>query len=123
MTSDRVPLQRSDQQQREEDEFQALYGRWAPLTPAEIGHLLAGSHRPWWIVGGWAIEAATAVLRDWFNEQHATPTAPLFPPSGHHPQPRCRRTPPRPLHRQGRRELPTAPRGKTFRIIEGPFER
>ena len=47
----------------EEAAFQSLYGPWAPLDPAGVAELLAGFGRPWWIAGGWAIEAATGVAR------------------------------------------------------------
>ena len=60
----RVPLVRTLEEQAEEDAFQALYGRWAPLTPAELAVELAGFDRPWWVVGGWAIEAATGYRRE-----------------------------------------------------------
>lgn len=64
MPEDREPLRRSPKEQRDEDEFQALYGRWAPLTPAEVADVLAGFDRPWWVVGGWAVEAATGYRRE-----------------------------------------------------------
>ncbi|GGN08055.1 hypothetical protein GCM10009721_39730 [Terrabacter tumescens] len=64
MFEDRESLMSSPKEQREEDEFQALYGRGAPLTPAEVADVLAGFDRPWWVVGGWAIEAATGYLRE-----------------------------------------------------------
>jgi hypothetical protein len=64
MPEDREPLRRSPREQREEDEFQALYGGWSPLTPTEVAGLLAGFDRPWWVVGGWAIEAATGYRRE-----------------------------------------------------------
>jgi hypothetical protein len=40
-------------------EFYRWYGPWAPLTPPLVAGLLAGLPVPWWIVGGWAIEAFT----------------------------------------------------------------
>jgi hypothetical protein len=43
--------------------FVDLYGPWAPLTPSEVRDLMAGFGRPWWIAGGYAIEAFTGVLR------------------------------------------------------------
>jgi hypothetical protein len=46
-----------------EDEFQRLYGRWAPLRPPDAAVLLAGLDAPWWIAGGWAIEAFTGIHR------------------------------------------------------------
>lgn len=46
-----------------QEEFEARYGRWAPLTPTQVRDLLAGAPFPWWIAGGWAVEAATGVVR------------------------------------------------------------
>jgi hypothetical protein len=60
----RVPLRRTAAEQDEEDRFQALYGAWAPLSPTEIARELADFDRPWWVVGGWAIEAATGFRRE-----------------------------------------------------------
>jgi hypothetical protein len=60
----RVPLRRTVQEQAEEDRFQALYGAWSPLSPAELQPEMAGFNRPWWVVGGWAIEAATGFQRE-----------------------------------------------------------
>jgi hypothetical protein len=62
--ADRVPLRRSPEEQAEEDAFHALYGEWQPLTPAEVARELDGFDRPWWVVGGWAIEAATGYRRE-----------------------------------------------------------
>lgn len=45
-------------------ELDRWYGRWDPLSPATIGAFMAGFERPWWIVGGWSIEAFTGVSRD-----------------------------------------------------------
>ena len=47
----------------EEREFQRLWGPWAVLTPAQASALLEGYPHPWWISGGWAIEAFTGVAR------------------------------------------------------------
>lgn len=47
----------------EERDFQRLYGPWSPLAPAGVAVLLAGWERPWWIAGGWAIEAFTGQPR------------------------------------------------------------
>ena len=47
----------------EEREFQRLWGPWDDLTPALAKELLEGFSRPWWISGGWAIEAFTRVAR------------------------------------------------------------
>jgi hypothetical protein len=44
-------------------EFQRLYGPVLPSTPADAAELLAGFEHPWWVAGGWAIQAFTAVER------------------------------------------------------------
>lgn len=46
-----------------EDEFEALYGRWASRTPADAARLFVGYTGLWWIAGGWALEAFTGVRR------------------------------------------------------------
>lgn len=45
------------------DEAVRLYGPWRPRTPRDAADLLAGYDHPWWIAGGWAIEAYTGVAR------------------------------------------------------------
>ena len=45
------------------DEIVRLYGPWAARTPQDAAALLEGYERPWWIAGGWAIEAYTGVAR------------------------------------------------------------
>lgn len=45
-------------------EFYRWYGVWAPLDPPGLAELMAGFDRPWWIVGGWSIEAFTGVPRE-----------------------------------------------------------
>jgi hypothetical protein len=47
----------------EEREFLRLWGPWAVPTPAETGVLLDGFRGPWWISGGWAIDAFTGLER------------------------------------------------------------
>jgi hypothetical protein len=49
--------------ERSDEDFQRLYGRWQPLTPREVADLLEGAGFPWWIAGGWAAEAAGAPAR------------------------------------------------------------
>jgi hypothetical protein len=44
-------------------EFDRLYGRWESLDPAGVQALLADFPAPWWVVGGWAIEAFSGVSR------------------------------------------------------------
>ena len=45
-------------------DWQRIYGRFEPLTPVQLKELMAGFGRPWWIVGGYAIEAFTGVTRE-----------------------------------------------------------
>lgn len=47
----------------EEQAFQRLYGQWAPLDIAGARHLMAGFGAPWWVVGGYAVEAFTGIAR------------------------------------------------------------
>lgn len=51
-------------EQQEEDAFQRLYGPWQALTPLEVSAALRGFGRPWWIVGGWAVDAASGLPRE-----------------------------------------------------------
>jgi hypothetical protein len=49
----------------EDDEaFFRLYGDWAPLDPPQLAAFMAGFPRPWWIVGGWSIDAFTGTPRE-----------------------------------------------------------
>jgi hypothetical protein len=36
----------------DEESFQALYGRWDPLEPAQVAELFRASSVRWWIAGG-----------------------------------------------------------------------
>ena len=36
----------------DEETFQALYGRWAPMEPAQVAELFRASSVRWWIAGG-----------------------------------------------------------------------
>ena len=47
----------------EDQAFGAVYGDWDPLTPAELRDLMAGYPEPWWVVGGWSVEAFTGIPR------------------------------------------------------------
>jgi hypothetical protein len=47
----------------DDEEFFRWYGPWDPLDPPGVAAMMAGFDRPWWIVGGWAIEAFTGVAR------------------------------------------------------------
>jgi hypothetical protein len=48
----------------DDEEFYRWYGPWDPLDPPGIAALMRGFERPWWIVGGWAVEAFTGVRRE-----------------------------------------------------------
>ena len=48
----------------DDEEFFRWYGAWAPLDPAGLAALMRGYERPWWIVGGWSIEAFTGAPRE-----------------------------------------------------------
>ncbi len=61
MTGEREPLLRSPAEVAEDDYFEALYGTFESLDPPGMRDLLDGFDRPWWVVGGWAIEAFTRV--------------------------------------------------------------
>ena len=45
-------------------EFARWYGAWEPLDPSSIAQFMNGFDRPWWIIGGWSIEAFTGVARE-----------------------------------------------------------
>ena len=60
----REPLLRAPDEEAEDEAFLRRYGPWAPLDPAGVAAFMAGFGRPWWIVGGWAIEAFTGLPRE-----------------------------------------------------------
>ncbi|GAB3782308.1 nucleotidyltransferase domain-containing protein [Nocardioides ungokensis] len=62
--SAREPLPRSAEEIAEDEAFFRRYGAWAPLDPAALREFMAGFPRPWWIVGGWSIEAFTGAPRE-----------------------------------------------------------
>lgn len=65
MSSRHVPLpQPASARPLPPEEFARWYGSWKPLTPETIADFLDGFDRPWWIIGGWALEKATGVSRD-----------------------------------------------------------
>jgi Aminoglycoside-2''-adenylyltransferase len=51
------------EEELDEREFQRLYGPWEAYDRGQVAGLLAGFDRPWWLVGGWSIEAFTGVPR------------------------------------------------------------
>jgi hypothetical protein len=48
----------------EDADFHRWYGAWQPLEPAGVAELMAGFDRPWWLVGGWSIQAFTGARRE-----------------------------------------------------------
>lgn len=47
----------------EDAAFYRRYGPWDPLRPEQVRGFLGSFEGPWWIVGGWAIEAFTGEPR------------------------------------------------------------
>ncbi|MGP5305176.1 nucleotidyltransferase domain-containing protein [Brachybacterium alimentarium] len=45
------------------DAFHRWYGGWDPFDPSSNANFMQGFERPWWIIGGWAIEKWTGVAR------------------------------------------------------------
>ena len=64
MVDAREPLHRTPEEVAEDEEFFRRYGPWEPMDPPALASFMAGFTRPWWIVGGWSIEAFTGVLRE-----------------------------------------------------------
>lgn len=58
------PLIRSEEELAEEADFQALYGAWDAFDPAAAREFFDGFDRPWWVVGGWSIDAFTGMPRE-----------------------------------------------------------
>jgi hypothetical protein len=47
----------------EDREFHRWYGRWASVSPVEVARMPAGAGVTRWVVGGWAVDAATGSSR------------------------------------------------------------
>jgi hypothetical protein len=62
--SDREPLTRTPAEATEDHYWEALYGVYDCLDPAGMRDFFSGFERPWWVVGGWAIEAFTGAPRE-----------------------------------------------------------
>ena len=60
----RKPLELTDAERADDADFFRWYGAWSPFDPPQVAEFMTGFQRPWWIVGGWAIEAFTGVLRE-----------------------------------------------------------
>jgi len=63
-SSERVPITRPVADRAAQVEFRDLYGFWNPLSLSDVAAELGAFDRPWWVVGGWAIEAVTGVHRE-----------------------------------------------------------
>jgi hypothetical protein len=50
---------RSAAEKAEDDYWETLYGGWDCLDPTGMRDFLDGFERPWWVIGGWALEAFT----------------------------------------------------------------
>jgi hypothetical protein len=62
--TEREPLRHTPEQVADDARWDRWYGRWEPLDPAGLGAFMAGFPRPWWIVGGWSIDAFTGAPRE-----------------------------------------------------------
>ena len=60
----REPLEFTAEERAEDAAFYRTYGPWDPLDVEGARELLDGFERPWWLVGGYAIEAFTGALRE-----------------------------------------------------------
>jgi hypothetical protein len=60
----REPLERSDEEQAEDHYWERLYGPFDALDLDGARAFFEGFDRPWWLVGGWAVEAFTGAPRE-----------------------------------------------------------
>jgi len=60
----REPLDPSPEERADDDYWIGLYGRFEPLGVPGVVDFFAGFDRPWWLVGGWALEAFTRAPRE-----------------------------------------------------------
>lgn len=60
----REPLERSAEEQAEDDHWTRLYGPFDALDLDGARAFFDGFDRPWWLVGGWALEAFTDAPRE-----------------------------------------------------------
>lgn len=47
-----------------DEEFYRWYGHWASVRPSAAAEMLEGVGVHWWVVGGWAVDAFTAIARE-----------------------------------------------------------
>jgi hypothetical protein len=62
--TEREPLSLTPEQEAEDRAFFRRYGPWSPFDPPRVAEFMAGFPRPWWLVGGWAIEAFSRAPRE-----------------------------------------------------------
>jgi hypothetical protein len=60
----REPLEVTPEEREEDDRFYDTYGPWEPFDLDAVRGFFDGFDRPWWLVGGWAIEAFTGFERE-----------------------------------------------------------
>jgi hypothetical protein len=60
----REPLLRTPDEVAEDDYWTELYGEWDALDLTGVRAFFDGFDRPWWLVGGWALEAFTGAARE-----------------------------------------------------------
>jgi hypothetical protein len=60
----REPLPQSPEERAEDEYWVHLYGPWDSLDVAGARDFFDGFDRPWWLVGGWSIEAFTGAPRE-----------------------------------------------------------
>lgn len=60
----REPIERTAEEVAEDEDFLRRYGDWDPLDPTGLAEFMEGFPRPWWIIGGWAIEAFVGAPRE-----------------------------------------------------------
>jgi len=60
----REPLEFTAEELADEARFFRWYGDWAPFDPTQVATFMSGFSRPWWLIGGWSIEAFTRVPRE-----------------------------------------------------------
>lgn len=60
----REPLDLTPEELAEDQAFYALYGPWDSFDLDGVRAFFDGFDRPWWLVGGWAVEAFTGAERE-----------------------------------------------------------
>lgn len=60
----REPLERNAEEEAEDHHWESLYGVFDALDLDGARTFFEGFDRPWWLVGGWAVEAFTGAPRE-----------------------------------------------------------